>query len=124
MPRTDREFRDRVYEIVAAIPKGKVMSYGQIAALAGAAWAAWEVGQIAHTGPSSLPWQRVVNKNGGLARGYPGGMNGHKTELEAEGVSVDEDYKVDIEKLLWLARRPAVSPIWRYGLPRSLTARL
>ena len=77
------------------------MSYGQLAALAGAAWAAWEVGQIAHTGPSDLPWQRVVNKQGGLARGYPGGFEGHKKALEAEGVSVDQDFKVDIERLLW-----------------------
>jgi methylated-DNA-protein-cysteine methyltransferase-like protein len=101
MSRVDSEFKDRVYEIVAAIPKSRVMSYGQIAALAGAAWAAWEVGQIAHTGPANLPWQRVVNKNGGLARGYPGGFEGHKAVLEAEGIEVDEDYKVKIQELLW-----------------------
>lgn len=77
------------------------MTYGQIAALAGAAWAAWEVGQIAHTGPTDLPWQRVVNKQGGLANGYPGGKNGHKADLEAEGISVSEDYEVEVEKLLW-----------------------
>jgi methylated-DNA-protein-cysteine methyltransferase related protein len=101
MKRVDSEFKERVYEIVGQIPKGKVMSYGQIAALAGAAWAAWEVGQIAHTGPSDLPWQRVVNKNGGLARGYPGSFEGHKKDLQAEGIAVDEDYRVDIERLLW-----------------------
>jgi methylated-DNA-protein-cysteine methyltransferase related protein len=101
MKRVDSEFKDRVYEIVAQIPKGKVMTYGQIATSAGAAWAAWEVGQIAHTGPSKLPWQRVVNKNGGLARGYPGGMNGHKADLEAEGISANSDYQVDVERLLW-----------------------
>lgn len=101
MQRVDDQFRQRVYDIVAKIPKGRVMSYGQIAALAGAAWAAWEVGQIAHTGPSSLPWQRVLNKNGGLARGYPGGFEGHKKVLEAEGIDVDNEYKVDIGKLLW-----------------------
>jgi methylated-DNA-protein-cysteine methyltransferase-like protein len=101
MKRVDGQFRDKVYEIVEQIPKGRVMSYSQIAALAGASWAAWEVGQIAHSGPSNLPWQRVVNKNGGLARGYPGGMNGHKADLEAEGVAVEDDYRVDIERLLW-----------------------
>jgi methylated-DNA-protein-cysteine methyltransferase related protein len=101
MKRVDSQFRDRVYEIVAQIPKGRVMSYGQIAALSGAAWAAWEVGQIAHTGPADLPWQRVVNKSGGLARGYPGGFDGHKQALAGDGVAVDEDYKVNIEQLLW-----------------------
>jgi methylated-DNA-protein-cysteine methyltransferase-like protein len=103
MTRVDSEFRTRVYEIVAQIPKGKVMTYGQVAAMAGAAWAAWEVGQIAHTGPSDLPWQRVVNKQGGLAKGYPGGYEGHKKDLEAEGIEVNEEYKVDIGKLLWQA---------------------
>lgn len=101
MQRVDKGFKERVYKIVAQIPKGRVMSYGQIAALAGAAWAAWEVGQIAHTGPSDLPWQRVVNKSGGLARGYPGSFSGHQKALEAEGVAVNEDFKVDIEKLIW-----------------------
>jgi methylated-DNA-protein-cysteine methyltransferase-like protein len=101
MKRVDSEFNERVYETVGQIPRGRVMTYGQIAALCGAAWAAWEVGQIAHTGPSDLPWQRVVNKSGGLARGYPGGMGGHKAALEKEGVKVSEDYKVDIKSLLW-----------------------
>ena len=101
MKRVDADFRERVYAMVAQIPKGRVMTYGQLAALAGAAWAAWEVGQIAHTGPTSLPWQRVVNKQGGLARGYPGGFDGHKRAIEAEGIAVDSDYRVDIDKLLW-----------------------
>ncbi len=101
MQRVDADFKQRVYEIVAQIPKGRVMTYGQLAALAGAPWAAWEVGQIAHRGPSKLPWQRVVNKDGGLASGYPGGFSGHKKALKAEGVYVDEDFRVNIEELLW-----------------------
>ena len=102
MPRIDEEFKQRVYQLVAQIPEGKVMTYGQIAAIAGAAWAAWEVGQLAHFGPTDLPWQRVVNKQGGLARGYvPGGLDGHKAALEADGVAVDEDYKVNVNQLLW-----------------------
>lgn len=102
MSRVDAEFKERVYDIVAQIPKGKVMTYGQVAAVCGAAWAAWEVGQIAHTGPEDLPWQRVVNKQGGLAAGWPGGGKAaHATALEADGVSVSSDFKVDITALLW-----------------------
>jgi methylated-DNA-protein-cysteine methyltransferase-like protein len=101
MPRTDQKFRQRACAVVAAIPSGRVMSYGQIAAVCGAAWAAWEVGQIAHYGDSDLPWQRVVSKNGGLASGYPGGKDGHRRALEAEGVKISEDYRVDIEQLRW-----------------------
>jgi len=102
MSRVDADFAQKVYELVAKIPEGRVMTYGQLAALAGAAWAAWEVGQIAHTGPTDLPWQRVVNKQGGLAAGWPnGGRAVHKALLEAEGVEVSEDYKVNIGQLLW-----------------------
>ena len=102
MPRVDAEFAKRVYALVAQIPKGRVMTYGQLAGLCGAAWAAWEVGQIANKGPANLPWQRVVNKQGGLARGWPnGGLDGHKAALEADGVQVSADYIVNVNKLLW-----------------------
>jgi methylated-DNA-protein-cysteine methyltransferase-like protein len=103
MSRVDEDFKNRVYELVGKIPKGRVMTYGQVAAICGAAWAAWEVGQIAHTGPANLPWQRVVNKQGGLANGWPGGGKpAHKAELEVDGVKVSEDYRVeDISGLLW-----------------------
>lgn len=101
MPRVDAEFTKRVYDLVAQIPKGRVMTYGQIAALCGAAWAAWEVGQIAHGGPSHLPWQRVVNKQGGMAAGWPGGPAAHAAVLRAEGVEVSDDNKVNIGALLW-----------------------
>ncbi len=102
MARVDAEFANRVYEYVRQIPKGKVMTYGQIAALCGAAWAAWEVGQIANKGPVDLPWHRVVNKQGGLARGWPnGGVEGHKRALEDDGYEVSEDYTVKVNELLW-----------------------
>lgn len=102
MARVDPEFKDRVYKLVSQIPKGRLMTYGQIAALSGAAWAAWEVGQIAHTGPEDLPWWRVVNKQGGLASGYPGGgRENHKAILELEGYKVSDEYTVNIAELLW-----------------------
>jgi methylated-DNA-protein-cysteine methyltransferase-like protein len=90
-----------VEALVAQIPRGRVMTYGQLAALCGNARAARIVGGIAHFGNPDLPWQRVVNRHGGLAAGYPGGRNGHKQVLEAEGISVSEDYHVNIKELLW-----------------------
>lgn len=102
MARVDADFAKRVYDLVAQIPQGKVMTYGQIAGICGAAWAAWEVGQIANHGPSDLPWQRVVNKQGGLARGWPnGGLDGHRAALEADGYEVADDYTVKVNELLW-----------------------
>lgn len=108
MSRVDGAFKDRVYEIVAQIPTGRVMTYGQIAAYCGAAWAAWKVGQLAHYGPENLPWHRVVNKQGGLARGFvPGGREQQKMLLELEGVTVDKEYQIKIEAILWT---PAAEP--------------
>lgn len=96
------QFSQDVYDIVAQIPKGRVMTYGQIAGLCGSPRSAIIVGQVAHWGPLDLPWQRVVNKNGGLAAGYTtGGREAHRRDLEAEGVTVDDQYRVDVGALIW-----------------------
>ena len=101
MHEIDDGFRQRVEALVAQIPKGRVMTYGQIAALCGNARAARIVGGIAHFGDPDLPWKRVVNRHGGLASGYPGGRAGHRQVLEAEGIMVNEDYQVNVKELLW-----------------------
>lgn len=101
---TDRHFAERVKQLVSQIPAGRVMTYGQLAALAGSARAARIVGGIAHYGDPNLPWHRVVNKSGGLASGYPGGRISHKAHLELEGVEVqgkEGNYYVKVENLLW-----------------------
>jgi methylated-DNA-protein-cysteine methyltransferase-like protein len=101
MKPTNTDFRERVYSIVAQIPKGKVMTYGQIAVLVGSPRAARVVGGVAHWGDPSLPWQRVVKKNGSLAEGYPGGTEGHAAALRAEGIEVSEDYRVNMKDHVW-----------------------
>lgn len=98
---TDSGFRHRVEALVSSIPIGRVMTYGQIAALCGSPLASRIVGGIAHFGDPDLPWQRVVNKSGGLAAGYPGGRQGHRQVLEAEGVKVSDDFKIAIDELIW-----------------------
>ena len=104
MREVERGFRERVETLVAQIPPGRVMTYGQIAALCGNARAARIVGGIAHFGDPNLPWQRVVNKSGGLAAGYPSGRAGHAQVLQAEGITVTSDYRVDVARLLWLPK--------------------
>ncbi len=94
-------FKEKVYDLVAQIPPGRVMTYGQIAALCGSPRAARQVGGVAHYGPPGLPWQRVVNKQGGLASGYYGGREQQKKDLEAEGISVSDDFYIDIKELIW-----------------------
>ena len=101
MKLTNNQLKDRVLALVSQIPEGRVMTYGQIAALCGSPRAARIVGGIAHYGDINLPWQRVVHKDGKLAVGYPGGVEGHKQVLETEGVKVSKDYSVDVSRLLW-----------------------
>lgn len=105
MQSTDIGFKARVENLVSQIPKGRVMTYGQIAALCGSPTSARIVGGIAHFGNPDLPWQRVVNKSGGLASGYPGGRKGHKQVLEQEGVEVSTDYRIDVKRLIWWPKK-------------------
>ena len=98
---THMSLSELVYELVVQIPGGRVMTYGQIAALCGSPRAARIVGGIAHFGPEELPWHRVVNKQGGLAGAFPGGRSAQAQLLEAEGVSVSENCIVAVDELIW-----------------------
>ncbi len=96
------DFKRNVYKLVSQIPKGRVATYGDIATAAGEPRAAMQVGVIAHFGPQNIPWHRVVNRHGGLARGYPGGGKyAHRELLESDCVEVYEDFKVDLCNLRW-----------------------
>jgi methylated-DNA-protein-cysteine methyltransferase-like protein len=98
------DFKQQVEKLVSSIPFGRVMTYGQIAALCSKPRAARIVGGIAHYGDDLLPWHRVVNARGGLASGYPGGRSSHKDHLEAEGIRVSEDYYLDLNSYLYVPK--------------------
>lgn len=102
MPTT--EFSNKVYEIVRMIPKGRVMTYGQIATLLGLPRAAQAVGWALHwvEDGEKTPCQRVVNRFGGLAAGYGwGGQEAQRVDLEGDGVEVRPDMTVDLERYQW-----------------------
>lgn len=86
--------RERVYRLMAELPAGAVTTYGDLAAMAGSPRAARIVGGIAHTGPTDLPWHRLVNVHGGLAVGFPGGQEVQRQLLEQEGIACDEQWRV------------------------------
>ncbi len=94
-------FKNRVDDIVAKIPSGRVMTYGDVAILAGQPTAARAVGGIAHFGNVNLPWQRVVNRFGDCASGYPGGKDGHRQVLEAEGFAIENYRIIDFADRRW-----------------------
>ena len=92
---------ERIYEVVKQIPKGRVASYGQVAALAGNPRLSRVVGYALHANPdpARIPCYRVVTKDGRLSPAFAfGGENRQRELLEAEGVGFDENGKVDMKK--------------------------
>ena len=94
------QFTLDVYDVVKKIPKGRVASYGQVAAMAGSPGAARAVGNILHKNPwpIEVPCHRVVHADGRLAPAFAFGGQGRQRELLImEGVSV-VNYCVDMSK--------------------------
>lgn len=93
-------FFERVYEVVRAIPRGKVMNYGTVALLAGNPRMARQVGWALHVNPSpeTIPCYRVVTKDGALSEAFAfGGKNRQKELLAVEGVAFDDKDRVKKE---------------------------
>lgn len=90
----DISFKEKVYQLMAQVPEGRVVTYGDLAGLSGHATASRIIGGIAHYGPSELPWHRLVNRFGGLASGFHGGRDAQRQLLEREGLSCT-DFIVD-----------------------------
>lgn len=87
-----KTFAQRVIELVLAIPPGKVVSYGQIAAMAGNHRAARQVVRALNSARSrdDVPWFRIVNRDGQVALPPGGGMELQREMLRSEGVPVDD----------------------------------
>jgi len=96
-------FFNRVYQIVAEIPKGKVATYGQIAAMIGKPRSARVVGWAMHSAPRemNLPCHRVVNKAGSMGPGYIFGPGLQRKLLKKEGVTFKANGCINMEKHLW-----------------------
>lgn len=93
-------FFQQVYELVAQVPAGSVISYGQIARLLGHPRGARQVGRAMRCCPDALPWQRVVMADGSIAGGQAPEIR--RALLEAEGVSFLSDGRVDMTACAWL----------------------
>ncbi|MEN4935298.1 MGMT family protein [Pantoea agglomerans] len=95
-------FQQRIWQIVAAIPAGRVTTYGDVALLAGSPRAARQVGGVLSRLPegTTLPWHRVVNRHGTIS------LQGdrlllQRDALEAEGIEVSDDGQLDLEAYRW-----------------------
>ncbi len=102
-------FTERVVTLVRRIPRGKVATYGQIAVLAGNAYASRQVAWLLHSlsGKERLPWQRVISSRGTISlRGEDGERQ--RSLLEREGVQFGLRGRIELARYQWLgsARRP------------------
>ena len=95
--------RQQLYQTIAAIPPGKVASYGQLAALAGqpgaARWVGWCLRHLPKD--SSLPWHRIITASGKLA--FSPATEGYlrqREKLEQEGVQL-HNHKVSMKQFQW-----------------------
>ena len=95
--------KQRVYDFLRTIPKGKVVTYSQIAAYLGDKRLARAVGNALHQNPDpgKYPCYKVVNAKGKLSANFAfGGLEGQKSRLEQEGIEVVND-TVNLEKYQW-----------------------
>ena len=102
--RKKKDFFDKVYDLTAKIPKGKVTTYGLIAEACGIRSSARTVGWALNGAQeSNLPCHRVVNRNGTLTgRVHFGDPNLMEELLRSEGVEFDDDGNVIMQKYLWI----------------------
>ena len=94
---------EQVYELARRIPKGRVMTYGQIAALIGQRLSARAVGWAMHGCPANVPWQRVVNASGGCSTDrlpdIPEGLQ--RAMLEDEGIEFRKNGTLELGRYRW-----------------------
>lgn len=110
-------FYQAAYRIVRAIPRGRVMTYGQIAVILGAPRAARAVGYAmrASAREDNVPWQRVINHRGRIsAHTEVERPMKQRMLLEAEGVEFDEDGACDLKRYRW---EPPCPEQYRIDIP-------
>lgn len=95
-------FQQRIYQILAAIPPGKVTTYGDIARLAGSPRAARQVGGVLKRLPegSRLPWHRVINRLGEISL-TGDDLDRQRLALLEEGIDVSPEGKVALSLYRW-----------------------
>lgn len=106
------DFRSRVLALLARIPAGRVMTYGQLALLAGNPGAARQAGYVLNTlaGGSDLPWQRVINAQGRVSTHKLGFGDMQERLLQAEGVVFDDAGRCDLSRYQWWPQEERDAP--------------
>ncbi|MCK5835865.1 MAG: MGMT family protein [Desulfobacula sp.] len=100
---TPETFMERATKVILSIPRGKVMSYGLVAAYAGNPRAARQVARLLHSSSKKkhLPWHRVVNRNGKISLKRFQGYEFQRQLLKKEGVLFSKEDAIDFKTCLW-----------------------
>ena len=101
---SESAFKHQVFELVQRIPRGKVVTYGQIAQILGKRGWSRQVGWVLHQNKvgSRVPCHRVVDRNGRLAPHFAfDGWQEQRRRLLTEGVKFMDDMHVDLISNLW-----------------------
>ena len=104
-------FHQKVVDVLKKVPKGKVVTYGQVAAMAGNPRGARQVVRILNTSSEKedLPWHRVINREGRISLGKARGYELQKALLTDEGVTFGVDDVVDLKRFQWDPSRRRIS---------------
>jgi methylated-DNA-protein-cysteine methyltransferase-like protein len=100
-------FFHRVIAIIKKIPRGKVATYGQIAALAGNPRAARQIAWVLHAASEKekLAWHRVINREGTISLPRYGGYELQRELLLKEGIKFDRDDRIELARFQWRPTR-------------------
>ncbi|MDG2046871.1 MAG: methylated-DNA--[protein]-cysteine S-methyltransferase [Halioglobus sp.] len=102
--RYEPDINHQIWQVVAAIPRGKVATYGSIASKAGLGHAARRVGLALRLLPeaSLVPWHRVINARGQLSlSNRRAAQAAQRTRLEAEGIVFRANNSIDLKRYGW-----------------------
>jgi len=96
------EFTQKVITIIRKIPPGKVMTYGQVAFMAGNPGGARQISRILHSlsEKEKLPWHRVINRLGKISLPQGFGFEEQMFRLKKEGVEFDENGRISLKRFL------------------------
>ena len=123
-PPRETPFTQDVKKAIRSIPRGRVATYGQIAALAGREHGARGVAWILHSSSEAagLPWHRVIGGSGRISLPRRRGFEEQKRRLSAEGVAVGPGGRIDLKRYQWEPRAGAAgrSPAARRFLRRLI----
>lgn len=94
---------ERIKAVIKKIPRGRIATYGQIAAMAGNPQAARQVVRILHSSSKKdrLPWHRVINSKGKISLEPGFGYEEQKSLLIKEGVKFDKGDRIDFGRFQW-----------------------